>query len=351
MQTRRYDMDRALEPIWRGESVYLESVMLVGGRNRVDLAYPARRVLEVRSSDLNTLYEEGTDYALEDGSLVIPEGSRLPRFAHDEYYLSAPVPNGSFECALGGHILFGEGGLFHARQFLVSYEHDPSPLFPQPQAQLNLLDKTRALLEGGNTLRVLFYGDSITTGCNCSDFMNLEPFLPSWMEMTMDGLARRYPRAHLFAHNTAVGGTATEWGLENARERAARLKPDLCFLAFGMNDGTAKIAPQRYISQTQGIMAQVRAANPECEFVLVATMLPNREVKGFDGLQRDYLPDLLNLKGPGCALADMTSLHGALLGRKRYEDMTGNNVNHPNDFLSRVYAQLMLRTLEAEPNR
>ena len=38
MQTRRYDMDRALEPIWRGESVYLESVMLVGGRNRVDLA-------------------------------------------------------------------------------------------------------------------------------------------------------------------------------------------------------------------------------------------------------------------------------------------------------------------------
>ena len=167
----------------------------------------------------------------------------------------------------------------------------------------------------------------------------------------MDGLARRYPRAHLFAHNTAVGGTATEWGLENARERAARLKPDLCFLAFGMNDGTAKIAPQRYISQTQGIMAQVRAANPECEFVLVATMLPNREVKGFDGLQRDYLPDLLNLKRPGCALADMPSLHGALLGRKRYEDMTGNNVNHPNDFLSRVYAQLMLRTLEAEPNR
>ena len=38
MQTRRYDMDRALEPIWQGESVYLESVMLVGGRNRVDLA-------------------------------------------------------------------------------------------------------------------------------------------------------------------------------------------------------------------------------------------------------------------------------------------------------------------------
>lgn len=347
MQTQRYDMTRALTPIWQGETVYLESVMSVGDRKRIALAFPARRILEVRSSDLATQYEEGRDYALDNGDLMILPGSRLPGFAREAFYLSQPMENGSFECALGGHIRFGEGGLFHPRQFLVSYEHDPEPRLPEPPARLSQLPKTRAILEGGQTLRVLFYGDSITTGCNCSDFSQLEPYLPSWMDMTVDGLAHRYPAAHLFAHNTAVGGTLSDWGLENAVERAARLKPDLCFLAFGMNDGSARVEPERFIRQIRGIMEAVRAENPDCEFVLVSTMLPNAEVKGFYGLQKDYLPGLLALQGCGCAVADMTSLHEALLNRKRYEDMTGNNVNHPNDFLSRVYAQLMLRTLEA----
>jgi len=42
---------------------------------------------------------------------------------------------------------------------------------------------------------------------------------------------------------------------------------------------------------------------------------------------------------------DMTTLHGNLLTRKRYCDMTGNNVNHPNDFLARAYAQNLWQTV------
>ena len=46
------------------------------------------------------------------------------------------------------------------------------------------------------------------------------------------------------------------------------------------------------------------------------------------------------------SVADMTDMHKKLLATgKRYRDMTGNNVNHPNDFLARVYAQVILRTL------
>ncbi len=41
----------------------------------------------------------------------------------------------------------------------------------------------------------------------------------------------------------------------------------------------------------------------------------------------------------------MTSLHRALLSSKPYYHMTGNNVNHPNDFLSRVYAQAVVWAL------
>jgi len=51
---------------------------------------------------------------------------------------------------------------------------------------------------------------------------------------------------------------------------------------------------------------------------------------------------------PGSALADVTAVHSRLLASKRYVDMTGNNVNHPNDFLTRVYAMVVLATCDSE---
>lgn len=44
---------------------------------------------------------------------------------------------------------------------------------------------------------------------------------------------------------------------------------------------------------------------------------------------------------PGIALADMTSVWEEFLRRKKDSDLTGNGVNHPNDFGHRVYAQVL----------
>ena len=38
-------------------------------------------------------------------------------------------------------------------------------------------------------------------------------------------------------------------------------------------------------------------------------------------------------------------MHTYPLSKKRYEDMDGNGVNHPNDFLARVYAQTIAQCL------
>ena len=35
----------------------------------------------------------------------------------------------------------------------------------------------------------------------------------------------------------------------------------------------------------------------------------------------------------------------AILERKEFNDYSGNNINHPNDFFIRVYAQTMLQAL------
>jgi uncharacterized protein (DUF1800 family) len=44
-------------------------------------------------------------------------------------------------------------------------------------------------------------------------------------------------------------------------------------------------------------------------------------------------------------VAPVTAIHSELLKKKKYWDMTGNNVNHPNDYLSSVYAQTILSVI------
>ena len=45
------------------------------------------------------------------------------------------------------------------------------------------------------------------------------------------------------------------------------------------------------------------------------------------------------------ALADLTQMWSDLLQFKTYHDLTGNGVNHPNDFGHRTYAQVLLDVL------
>ncbi len=54
------------------------------------------------------------------------------------------------------------------------------------------------------------------------------------------------------------------------------------------------------------------------------------------------------LQTEGVAVANVTAVHESLLTRKRYADMTGNNINHPNDYMARVYAQTLLTTVDKE---
>jgi hypothetical protein len=86
----------------------------------------------------------------------------------------------------------------------------------------------------------------------------------------------------------------------------------------------------------------IRAGRPETEFVLVATMLGNRD---WIRLKSENFPAyreaLKALAGPGIAVADVTSVWEEFLNRKCDWDQTGNGVNHPNDFGHRVYAQVV----------
>lgn len=343
-------MDPLLAPFWAGNEMLNETLLPVRSRDGsiapLPLLYPAEEILRVRSATLETEYAPGRDWAQAEGCLVIPPGSAIPAMDHEDYY--PPREDGRcFRHSDGGFIRFSEGAYFHERQIAVSYRHGGAWDGPVPPDKTALLPRTARLLRQGTPLNLLIFGDSISTGANASAVVGAPPFQKPWYELTAEGLRDFYGTQGIRLLNTSVGGKTSAWGRETARENAAALQPDLCVIGFGMNDGSGRVPPEAFIGNLRAIMEAVRAENPACEFVLVATTLANREVKGFLGNQADYLAPMLALEREGVCAADMTSLHQALLRRKAFRDMSGNNVNHPNDFLSRAYAQLMLRTLGA----
>ena len=97
------------------------------------------------------------------------------------------------------------------------------------------------------------------------------------------------------------------------------------------------------------MIAAVKKALPEAEIILVATMLGNKD---WVALKQELFPQyrdaLASLCEPGIALADMTSVWAEMLRHKQDWDLTGNGVNHPNDFGHRIYAQVLSAMLIAE---
>jgi len=150
--------------------------------------------------------------------------------------------------------------------------------------------------------------------------------------------------------NKAVGGKGCVWGAENAATAFKDQHPDLVLIGFGMND--LALPADQFDANIRKIMEAARVENPDVEFILIQSMERNPQFVGGVGNIAAFGEKLKAHRSPGVAFVDIMSLHEALLRKKRYEDMTGNMFNHPNDFLARVYAQAVSATLvnpEAKP--
>ena len=343
-------MGELLTPIWTGDVAFQESVMVLadedGSTAPIQMLYPATEILKVQSSDLQTTYTEGADYALdEEGRLVIVNGGSIPVTPYQEVHLDAELPGKSFQKEDGGYLRFSEHGFYHKRQIAVTYRHAQGWYGAIPKRQGSRLLKTRAKLEGKQPLHILFYGDSITAGANASGTMGLPPYLPRFSDIVVEEWKTQYGYEDIHMTNTAVGGKNCFWGVEQAKERVAAYAPDLLVLGFGMN-GHAE--PEEHRANLLKIIDIARGVNPECEVILIATTLPNRILPHFWRKQALYLAEAKKIaeENQGIAVAEMTTMHQDLLQRKRFVDMTGNNVNHPNDYLTRVYAQVLLETMK-----
>lgn len=336
-----YSLEEYMRPYWNSNIIYNESVMPLenadGSVPEIQLMYDIKDIVEVRNSALDVKYTEGVDYTVEDGKFKILPGGSISTIDYSFMYPSTGSANTQPDTT-HGYMYFAEGGVFHSMQLAITYTPNSAWLGPKPVRKANLLPKTMAKLEAGQDLNIVLLGDSISTGANSTSFVETAPYTPNWFEMVNTTLTNKYGSKINFT-NLSVGGMDSAWGMTQA-DTAASKSPDLVIIGFGMNDGSASLPVATYKSNIQSIMNTIKDSNPDVEFVLISTMLSNPDW-GAGHFQSLYLPALESLEGTGCAVADLTTPHTYILARKRYVDMSANHVNHPNDFIVRLYAQVM----------
>lgn len=345
-----------LQPFWASDTMKGETLFFcerkAGEAPAAALLFLPDKVLAVRSATGAVVYEEGRDYTLDKtaGLVRLAAGSRIPFKKLEEMYPPADSKLPKYAHKRGDpktHLIFGEGHFFHDLQVEISYTHaagawkGPVPAFAGAQLP-NTIKKLRAR----EPLTVCLSGDSISQGYNASGFTKAPPHQPPYGQLVALGLEQVWG-SKVALHNFAIAGWTSQQGVADAGKVAAQ-KPDLVLIAYGMNDSGGRGAAE-YAANLKAIMDKVRAASPSAEFVLISSMLPNAEWH-YPKLERfsEYQQALKGLCGSGVVLADVTAMWTELLKRKAHHDLTGNGLNHPNDFGHRLYAQTILALL-AEP--
>lgn len=346
--------DNSIMDIWEGNTVQEESIMFVpdavtGEIMPCRLLYPPTRILQVCSADHMIQYEENIDYGIKDGYIVRLSQGKIPFFHYEEYFLPQPasIPIESIGSE-GRFVRYEPGGIeYHRRQVRVTYEHNGTWPGEKPRSQLKYLIQTTKKLKEKEDFHLLFYGDSFMEGCDASGRSGVPPYMPTLDKLVMLYLSEHYEHKKIQLTNTALGGTTSVWGAENAKERVAKYRPDLVVVRYGMNDSGADISLEEFEKNIRNIIETCRRENARTEFLLLSPDLPNPDCKGWCSLQPYYGSVLKKIAQSmqGCVSLDMTRIFKEISEVKGYPSITGNGVNHPNDYMIRVYAGAICRCL------
>lgn len=374
-----YTAKQRLTPYWEGGYAYNEAMaMHLGQDGEISgtLLYTPTKINAVLDVYLKKEYLEGVDWVWQKGTnkLIRTENSSIPYFTED--FLSGKDENGEYipsypEWTNGvsrfGNCIYCVSPLIYEKQLAVSYEYDPAQHLERPLAhasyQGDRLKKTAQKLKNGEKLNVLFYGDSIFSGCDASSMYNREPFMPYMHQLIEEGL-QAVTDGKVTVDNIAVGGWSVQNGFDalkgpikdiNGNDVPGSDKSslihgyDLLIMSYGMNDMNVPDAKKVFTDYTTGIMDIIKQANPDIEVLLVSCMNPNPRV-GWNVNQHLHASWFEDIAATApydsyTAVVDFYSAHSDILKYKSFASTTGNNINHPNDWLIRAYVHNILAAL------
>lgn len=340
-----------LEPVWEGDVVQGESTVLLqdkdGGPLVGRLAFPVQEILSVRNSNREREYDVAKQVKLHaNGTIELTVETQAPFVSMSELFKPTDSPM-SYKHRVGHpeqSLLYGPGRWFHDHQVEVTYRRKAFTWKGAiPHFAAEQLPRTMAKLKAGEPLTIGVSGDSIAAGGDASGLNKVAPQQPAFPELVTQQLGQSYKSA-ITLKNRAIGG----WSIANGNADLDALlaeKPQLIIMAYGMND-VGRRDPAWFKQQAEEFIQRARKADPNVELILVTPMLGHVEwihtPRQMFFLYRD---ELQSLCGPGIVLADVTSVWHELLQTKHDLDLTGNGLNHPNDYGHRLYAQVLLALL------
>ena len=201
-------------------------------------------------------------------------------------------------------------------------------------------------------------GDSISAGSSSTgDNLHVEPNTPCYANQLAAEIERVYG-VNVTLTNSAQGGTKSEWPLTGegmgAMNNAKAAVPDLCIIAYGMNDasgtGADEVTPPAYRRNIENLIAEIKTVSPDCNFILVNSFPCNPRYERFPGRFDEYL-NMLNqiVEDSGnngtIITVDMQRVGKYFMERKQYCEISSSNINHPNDFMHRVYAMNLMNVI------
>ena len=346
-----YDVDRYTKYYWESDIVFNESFMVIANEDGTvspeKTLYDIDRVVSVRNSYLNKEYVYGKDYLVEDGKLVIPEGSEIKSYAHSSVYRDVQPNSGWWKTLDGTYVYAGQYDMYFVGYFNVTYTTKDTWEGAVPESKGMLLQKFHDKLTDGNTVKVLAIGDSLAGGANVSSdigWEGVEPYAERWSDMTASALRLRYPNVNIENETIAQGGATASLAIERMSEIIA-YAPDLLIIEFGTNECMQGDDPAGYINNVKQAIAAINENLPDCDIIVTSTSMSNTDIFPADWFYA-YSLETQKLERAGVAVADITSTYQYMLTEKNYIDMTGDNLCHPNDYSSRAIVHTLLKTIE-----
>ncbi len=302
----------------------------------------------ITSSSREARFEPGRDFVWQPGSreITLTVDSRIPFKTDAELYPAPNSPN-SYRSRRNSEawMFYGPGRVLHDAQCAATYaSKDDWAAAEIPTAPDAQLGKLRTRLKAQQRVKLVMLGDSISTEADASALSKAAPNQPGYPTLVSQALEAQFGSKTTLI-NLSKGGMDAKWGVSRVSDVIAA-QPDLFLVAFGMNDASGKRRPEDFVRLTREIFEPVRVALPDCTVILVSPMTANSEWShAAPETYPQYATELAKLVGPDVAFADVTALWTAIESRKKHNDISGNGLNHPNDYGHRIYAEVILKTI------
>ncbi|MDD4871926.1 MAG: SGNH/GDSL hydrolase family protein [Kiritimatiellae bacterium] len=223
--------------------------------------------------------------------------------------------------------------------FPITETSYPEPARTVPSIAEVRVPKTMKKLQSGEPLKILAWGDSVTT-------------FQRWQKMFVERLQAKFPKAKIELVTEAWGGRNTSsylaeppGSVHNYKEKVLDQKPDLIVSEF-VND--AGLKPEQVETRYQKLLTDFQSIGAEWIILTPHYTRPDwmglKSQRDIDEDPRPYVKGLrLFSEKHNVALADASLRYGRLWRQGiPYLTLMENNINHPNVFGHSLFADSLM---------